>query len=141
GAFEEPAPALAASALVEVPALGGPDDDCCAAGVYSLRLGASRLDNRPPFGDLGFLVGAERFRGLALARRNDKALVDKVLAHGGIVSCANGGGVELVDDVPRRALRGGQTRPQRELGPRGPRFLRRPDFGAACDAVPGVCAE
>src|SRR6516165_1250782 len=103
----------------------------------SFRLGASRLDDRPPFGDLGFLVGAERLRGLALARRNDKALVNKVLTHGGIVRCANGGGVELVDDVPRRALGGEQTRPERELEPGEPRFLRRRDFGRDCDAVLG----
>src|SRR5262249_7282522 len=100
----------------------------------SFRLGASRLDDRPPFGDLGFLVGAERLRGLLLARRNDKALVDKFLAHGRIVRCANGGGVELVNDVPRRALGGEQTRPQRELEPGEPRFLRRRDFGRDCDA-------
>src|SRR5437660_8061919 len=60
----------------------------CPAG--SFRLGASRLDDRPPFGDLGFLVGAERLRGLPLARRNDKPLVHKFLAHGRIVRCANG---------------------------------------------------
>src|SRR5215475_8341039 len=95
--------------------------------VGSFRLGASRLDDRPPFGDLGFLVGAERLRGLPLARRNDKALVDKFLAHGRIVRCANGGGVELVDDVPRRAFGGEQPRPQRELEPGEPRFLRRRD--------------
>src|SRR5215831_11108800 len=103
----------------------------------SFRLDARRLDDRPPFGDLGFLVGAERLRGLPLARRNDKALVDKFLAHGRIVRCANGGGVELVNDVPRRALGGEQTRPQRELEPGEPRFLRRRDFGRDCDAVLG----
>src|SRR5262245_26996516 len=105
--------------------------------VGSFRLGASRLDDRPPFGDLGFLVGAERLRGLLLARWNDKALVDKFLAHGRIVRCANGSGVELVDDVPRRALGGEQTRPQRELEPGEPRFLRRGDFRRDCDAVLG----
>jgi hypothetical protein len=73
--------------------------------VGSFRLGARRLDDRPPFGDLGFLVGAERLRSLPLARRNDKALVDKFLAHGRIVRRANGGGVELVNSCPIAATR------------------------------------
>ena len=51
-------------------------------------------------------------------------LVDKFLAHGRIMRRANGGGVELVDDVLRRALGGEQTRPQRELEPGESRFLR-----------------
>src|SRR5215510_4966659 len=85
-----------------------------------LRFDARSLDDRPPLRDFGFLHRGERLGRLLLARRNDKALVDKFLAHGGIVRCANGGGVELVDDVPRRALRGEQTRPQRKLEPGEP---------------------
>ena len=71
-----------------------------------LRFDARNLDDRPPLRDFGFLHRGERLGRLLLARRNDKALVDKLLAHGGIVRCANGGGVELIDDVPRRALGG-----------------------------------
>src|SRR5262249_57813619 len=85
-----------------------------------LRFDARSLDDRPPLRDFGFLHRGDRLGRLLLARRNDKALVDKFLAHGGIVRCANGGGVELVDDVPRRAPGGEQTRPQPEPEPGEP---------------------
>ena len=71
----------------------------CRAGSLALDVGC--LDDRPPLRDFGFLHRGERLGRLLLARRNDKALVNKLLAHGGIVRRANGGGVELVNDVPR----------------------------------------
>ena len=83
-----------------------------------LRFDARNLDDRPPLRDFGFLHRGERLGRLLLARRNDKALVNKVLTHGGIVRCANGGGVELIDDVPRRAL-GGDRPATARTGTRG----------------------
>src|SRR5258708_5127539 len=47
----------------------------------SVRRDVGRLDDRPPFLDLGLLVGAERFGGLLVAWRNLLAQIGELLPH------------------------------------------------------------
>src|SRR5262249_17165691 len=48
------------------------------------RLDVRRLDDRPPFLDLGLLIGTKRLRRLPLALRNFKALLGEALTYGWI---------------------------------------------------------
>src|SRR5712691_9769105 len=48
----------------------------------SLRLDVSRLDDRPPFLDLGFVEDGERFRRLLLTGRDFLTEISEPLAHG-----------------------------------------------------------
>src|SRR5262249_45750935 len=47
----------------------------CNVGDALFRLDVRRLDDRPPFLDLGLLIGTKRLRRLPLALRNFKALL------------------------------------------------------------------
>src|SRR5215469_14620315 len=67
------------------------------------RLDIRRLDDRPPFLDLGLLIGTKRLRRLPLALRNFKALLGEALTYSRIAQRAHGRGIELADDVLRRA--------------------------------------
>src|SRR4029077_12548028 len=82
---------------------------CGVAG--SLRLNARCLDDRPPLLDFGLLVGAKRFRRLPFARRNFKALGFEFLTDVWIAQRIHDRSIELVDDAPRRTVRGKQRRP------------------------------
>src|SRR5262249_36222641 len=68
-----------------------------------LRFDAGLLDDRPPFLDLGLLIGTKCLRRLPLALRNFKALLDEALTYSRIAQRAHGRGIELADDVLRRA--------------------------------------
>src|SRR6202035_3549295 len=80
----------------------------------SVRLDVGGLDHRPPFFDFGLLISAERLRRQLLARRDFNSLGFEFLPHTGVGQNADGGGVELGDDVLRRTLRREDRRPQRE---------------------------
>src|SRR5262249_22288566 len=68
-----------------------------------LRFDAGLLDDRPPFLDLGLLIGTKCLRRLPLALRNFKALLDEALTYSRTAQRAHGAGIELADDVLRRA--------------------------------------
>src|SRR5580698_422741 len=65
--------------------------------LFCLEVG--RLDDRPPFFDLGSLKIAERLRGLLVARRNILAEIVQALANRRIGDRRHGSGIELVDDL------------------------------------------
>ena len=79
----------------------------------SLTLDVGGLDDRPPFVDLGLVEGSERFRRLLLARRNLLPEIGEPRADRRIGERLDHRGVELGDDVLRRALaaRTARTRP------------------------------
>src|SRR5262245_4154460 len=62
-----------------------------------------RLDDRPPFLDLGLLISTQRLRRLPLARRDFEPLVGEGLMYGWIAQRVQGRRVELADDILRRA--------------------------------------
>src|SRR5262245_53128259 len=69
----------------------------------SFRLDVRRLDDRPPFLNLGLLISTQRLRRLLLARRDFEPLVGEGLMYGWIAQRVQGRRVELADDVLRRA--------------------------------------
>src|SRR5262249_33958309 len=81
----------------------------------SLRPDGRRLDQRPPFLDLGLVVGGERRGGLLLGRRNLLAEIGEALLHGGIGERMHGGLGELVHHVRRRSLRHPHAVPGRDI--------------------------
>src|SRR5215467_2638315 len=81
----------------------------------SFRLDVRRLDDRPPFFDLGVVKGGEPLRGLLLARSNIEAEISKAPAHGRIGESLHHGAVELADDVFRRALGCEEAEPARHV--------------------------
>src|SRR5262249_41991583 len=68
-----------------------------------LRFDAGLLDDWPPFLDLGLLIGIKRLRRLPLAVGNFKALLGGALLYSRTAHRAHGRGIELADDVLRRA--------------------------------------
>src|ERR1700676_4433139 len=80
-----------------------------AAESPSLARDVRRLDDRPPFLNLGPLQAAERFRGLLVAWRNFEGGRRHGAAEGRIRHGVDRCGVELGDDVARRSLRHPQT--------------------------------
>src|SRR5262249_42109121 len=69
-----------------------------------LRPDAGLLDDRPPLLDFGLVQGAERLRPLLLGRKNLLADIGEALAPRRLRQSSNHGGIELLDDVLRRAL-------------------------------------
>src|SRR5262249_2374509 len=69
----------------------------------AFRLDVRRLDDRPPFLDLGVLISTQRLRRLPLARRDFEPLGGEGLMYGWIAQRVQGRRVELADDVLRRA--------------------------------------
>src|SRR5262249_34116806 len=69
----------------------------------SFRLDVRRLDDRPPFLDLGLLISPQRLRRLPLARRDFEPLFGEGFMYGWIAQRVQGRRVELADDVLRRA--------------------------------------
>src|SRR5215467_2219880 len=53
----------------------------CGRRDALFRLDVRRLDDRPPFLDLGLLIGTKRLRRLPLALRNFKALFGEALTY------------------------------------------------------------
>src|SRR5262249_51765359 len=74
-----------------------------------------RLDDRPPFFDLGVVKCGEPLRGLLLARSNIEAEISKAPAHGRIGEGLHHGAVELADNVFRRALGREEAEPARHV--------------------------
>src|SRR5262245_52896186 len=72
---------------------------------HSLRLDVCRLDDRPPFLDLGLLISSECLRCLFVARKNLHAYFSNPPAHGRMGQRMYGGGIELADDILWGALR------------------------------------
>src|SRR5205814_5304029 len=81
----------------------------------SVRRDPRRLDDRPPFVDLGLLEGGQRLRRKLLARENILREIDQLLPDRWIGQRARGGTIELGDDVLRRALGRPQRVPEREV--------------------------
>src|SRR5262252_847093 len=70
-----------------------------------------RLDDWPPFLDLGLLQGPKRLRRLLLGRRHLEAEVGHAGPHHRIGHRDHGGFIEFADDILRRALRHPQAVP------------------------------
>src|SRR6202030_886537 len=99
------------------------------SGRGSLCSDPGRLDDRPPFLDLGLLKRAEGFGRLLVARGNLLAEIGKARAQAWIGQGCHGRSIELGDDVLRRALRHPKTMPQRSVKSRQSRLVDRWDFG------------
>ena len=97
--------------------------------IASLRLDAGRLDDRPPLGDLGALVGGERLWRLLLARRNFIADVEQPPAHRRIGERFHHGGAELGDHRLGRALAGPKPAPDRDVHSGKPGLVHGRDVG------------
>ena len=102
----------------------------------SLARDVRRLDDRPPLLDLGLLQGAERFRGLLVARRNLQAERRHAVAHGRIGHGVDRRGVELGDDVAGRSLRHPQSIPDRDVEPGHAGLVHGRDVGRRRPAAP-----
>src|SRR5262245_20813869 len=70
-----------------------------------LQLVAGFLDDRPPLLDFGLVERAERLRCQLLARRKFMAMLGQPLAHRCVLHGIDDSGVQLRDDVLRRAAR------------------------------------
>src|SRR5262245_33333136 len=81
----------------------------------SFHFDARRLDDWPPFLNLGFVVSAERFRCLLLARINLLPEVGEPLAYGGIGKAFDNCFIEFADDVFWRAFRYPHPMPNRQV--------------------------
>src|SRR4051794_9110543 len=89
----------------------------------SLALDARRLDDRPPFLNLGPVQRAKILRRLLLAGRNFLPKLAQPRLRGRVGERLDDGGVELGDDVLGRALRRPQGKPDRAVDSRHPRFV------------------
>src|SRR5262249_10572744 len=67
-------------------------------------LDARRLDDRPPFLDLGLLVCVQRLRRLLLAREYPLTEVGEPRTHYRIRQRTHDRGIQSLDHIPRRAL-------------------------------------
>src|SRR5262245_58434370 len=88
------------------------------AAAGSLTLDVCRFEDRPPFLDLGLVVGRKRPGVLLLARRNLLAKIAKPLAHAGVGEGIDHGCIQLDDDLLRSALGHPERVPARNLEPR-----------------------
>src|SRR5215471_4661585 len=100
-----------------------------SAGKWLVRRDTSRLDDRPPFLDLGPLVGAECFRRELLRWRDHLAQTDETLAHGRVVQRLDNGGVQLCDDVLWRSLGRPNAVPRGEVEARQSGLIHRCNVG------------
>jgi hypothetical protein len=72
----------------------------------SLRPDAGRLHDWPPFLCVGLLHGGDRFRGLLLSRKSLASELGKSRLHHRIGQRLHDRRIELVNDIPWRALWG-----------------------------------
>src|SRR5262249_31952615 len=86
----------------------------------SFRLDVRGLETRPPFLDLGLLLGGERFRRLLLARWNVLTLIGKTLPHGCIGQRSLHRRIEPRDGLPGRSFRDPESVPKRGVKPGDP---------------------
>src|SRR5450755_2059826 len=91
--------------------------------VGSFHLDARGLDDRPPLFDLGFLVGAQRLRGLLLGWINLLPDLGEPLLHRRIGQAFHDGLVEFGDNVLRRAFRYPHPVPYRQIEVRQSGFV------------------
>src|SRR6516225_3402804 len=84
----------------------------CRQRDFLFHLDARSLDDRPPFLGLGLVEGMKRFRGLLVARKYLLADVGEPLAYRRVGERGNHRGVELCDDLLRRALGNPQPVPE-----------------------------
>src|ERR1043166_5495846 len=99
------------------------------AARASLALDVGGLDYRPPFLDLGLVIGDERLRRLLLARRNLLAEVGEPLAHARVRERRDHRGIEPGDDASRRALGHPERMPDRDVQSRRAGLVDRRNLG------------
>src|SRR5262245_23965564 len=72
-------------------------------GPLLVGLDAGSLDNGPPLLDLGPMVGEQSLRRMLVLGRDILAKLRDALPHHGISKGIGNRGIELTDDLPRRA--------------------------------------
>src|SRR5262245_38305731 len=107
------------------------------ASPASLGLDVRGLDDGPPALDLGLLLGGKRLRGLLGARPDFLADVAEALDQCRIGQRVHHRGVELGDDILRRALGHPQPMPERGVQARHSRLVHGGDVGRRPPALPG----
>src|SRR5262249_56050913 len=93
-----------------------------------LCLDARRLDDRPPFLDLGLVEGSQPLRHLLVAWHNLITQVYKPLAGRGIGQSLHHRRVELADDPLRRAFWNPNPTPNPTVEPRQSPLIFPPDI-------------
>src|SRR5262245_15650267 len=83
----------------------------------SLRFDASRLDDRPPFLDLGLVESSQSLWRMLVVWHNLVAQLCKPPARHGVGQSRDDRRVELADHFPRRALRSPNRTPDRSVEP------------------------
>src|SRR5262249_10801851 len=91
----------------------------------SFRPDVGRLDDRPPFLNFGLVEGAQRLRGLLLARWCIRSEIDEALSHRRIGQCIDDRRIERQDDRARRSFRRPKSMPRSEIKSRQPRLIHR----------------
>ena len=81
----------------------------------SLALDVRRLDDRPPFFDLGFVKGGKRLRRLVFSRRNFLAEIKELGTHHRIVESLNDCSIELGDNFLRGTMGNPKCTPIRRI--------------------------
>src|SRR5216683_2987709 len=84
---------------------------CGLRATLSFALDVRRPDHRPPFVDLGLVEGGERLRRLLVTRRNLLPEIAEPRADRRLGERIDDRGVELADDIFRRAPRRKQREP------------------------------
>src|ERR1700683_761415 len=92
-------------------------------GIGLLALDVGRLDDGPPLFGFRLLKSGERLRRLLIARRDLRAEFAELGAHVRIRQCLNGGGIQLADDIRRRALWRPNAKPDRGIESRKAGFI------------------
>src|SRR5262245_58253020 len=101
-----------------------------------LCLDARRLDDRPPFLDLGLVEGSQPLRHLLVAWHNLITQVYKPLAGRRIGQSLHDRRVELADDPVRRAFWNPNRTPNRTVEPGQSRLIYRRDIRSQDQAAP-----
>src|SRR5262245_49459189 len=101
-----------------------------------LCLDARRLDDRPPFLDLGLVEGSQPLRRLLVAWHNLITQVYKPLAGRRIGQSLHDRRVELADDPVRRAFWNPNRTPNRTVEPGQSRLIYRRDIRSQDQAAP-----
>jgi hypothetical protein len=108
--------------------------------AFSFALDVRRLDDRPPFFDLGLVVRGERLRRLLLARKNLLAQTGEPRTHVRIGERLHDRGVELADDGLGRSFRRKQRKPPGNVNSRQPGLVNGRNIRAAGKRLLAVTA-
>ena len=100
----------------------------------SFCLDPSRLDDRPPFVDLGLLQRAKRLGRLLVARRQLLTELGQPALHHPIGKSLADRAIEHGDDICRRAFWGPEPVPDRRVEARQPRLVDSRDLGPSRQA-------